>query len=120
MTNDHEAAMKLYEDPCPRCACHVVYEFQCNCGEVHGDVCQNCGRFRSAGKRSTELGITDEICTHGYVMHDHLPAEKTARIDRWYEFLNAHRPAESISDMEEAKRHVKRIMDEYRRTKASA
>lgn len=118
--NQHEAAMTLAETPCPRCACHLVHEFRCNCGEVHGDVCENCGRFRSAGSRATELGITDEICTRGHAMHDHPPAEKVARIDRWYEFLNAHRSVEPITDMEEAKKRVHEIMLEYRRTKANA
>lgn len=31
--------------PCPQCGCCMRGYFNCNCGEVHSAVCENCGRF---------------------------------------------------------------------------
>lgn len=117
--DDHEAVTRLADAACPRCACHIVREFRCNCGEVHSDYCENCGRFTACGTEFTELGVTDEICAHGHAMHEHTHAEKKSRIARWYEFLKEHRPSIPPNDLNEARRQVETLAAEYRRAKNS-
>lgn len=74
--------------PCPRCGCHITHHFECFCGEVHSDYCDNCGRFTSLGPTEyTKLGDFDERCTHGTAPHAHDAQERCARVDRamaWY------------------------------------
>lgn len=35
----------LADKPCTACGCFQAFVFECNCGEVHSDVCYNCGGF---------------------------------------------------------------------------
>ena len=39
--------LALSDTPCPRCGCHVTFDFECNCSAVHETCCENCGRFRA-------------------------------------------------------------------------
>lgn len=42
---DWGAPIFLRDNPCTACGCHQAFEFRCGCGEVHSDVCYNCGGF---------------------------------------------------------------------------
>jgi hypothetical protein len=57
--------VKVATEPCVACGCHLVSTFECNCGAVHGDYCENCGGF---------LGLDmwwSGRCTAGAVEHVH-------------------------------------------------
>ena len=41
----HVSRVKVATEPCVACGCHLVSTFECNCGAVHGDYCENCGGF---------------------------------------------------------------------------
>jgi hypothetical protein len=74
---------KLSDTPCPRCGCYITRLFECHCGEVHSDYCDNCGRFTSiAPTESVRLSDFDDTCTHGHAAHVHSPEERQARIAR--------------------------------------
>jgi hypothetical protein len=74
---------RLSDTACPKCGCYMTRHFECGCGEIHSDYCDNCGRFTSlALTESTQMSDFDEKCTHGAVAHNHAPAEKQARVDR--------------------------------------
>jgi hypothetical protein len=73
MNNHQEPELRLVDGPCPRCGCHMVRLFDCDCGEVHSDYCVNCGRFTSLGATEhTEMSEYDAPCVKGLVMHDHV------------------------------------------------
>lgn len=70
--------------PCPRCGCHLVSLFECNCGEVHGDYCVNCGRSTSLSpSEHVNLSPVDVRCDAGPVIHEHSEEEKGKRIAAW-------------------------------------
>ena len=70
---------------CPRCGCHLTRHFTCNCGEVHGDTCLNCGRFTHLGPTEyLDLCETDARCSYGPVAHAHSEEEKAARIAAFF------------------------------------
>ncbi len=82
MTNHQDPELRLVDGPCPRCGCHMVRLFDCDCGEVHSDYCVNCGRFTSLGATEhTEMSEYDAPCVKGMMMHDHPSSEQVARID---------------------------------------
>jgi hypothetical protein len=71
MTNHNEAA-KVNDKACPRCGCFMVKHFDCNCGEVHGDYCLNCGRWASLKPNEhVKLSEFDTRCEKGAVEHTH-------------------------------------------------
>jgi hypothetical protein len=52
---------------------------------VHGDVCENCGRFTTAPPTAAvELSAVDTPCTAGPIVHEHSSAERVARIDAYF------------------------------------
>jgi hypothetical protein len=108
-------AATVRPDPCQRCGCHVTWFFQCNCGEVHGDVCDNCGLKRGTDvpAKLLKLGETDAVCAYGPVMHRHPSEERVARIDAWHRRLDAMTDAELLayyeaSDMSEEMKAILR------------
>lgn len=75
---------------CPRCACHMVREFECNCGEVHGDHCVNCGRWVALQvSEHVELSEIDARCDRGAVEHDHSVEERAERITQFFTRVRA-------------------------------
>jgi hypothetical protein len=77
---------------CPRCGCHLVYLFQCNCGAVHSDTCENCGRAVDVPAPASEpsfdqldpFGLTGVVCTAGPVAHAHTDEERSGRVDAFH------------------------------------
>jgi hypothetical protein len=73
----------LAPKPCTCCGCFLTYEFECNCGQVHSDVCLNCNRFADMQHQSVEAlnaeweaefpgdPPPDTRCTAGAVEHEH-------------------------------------------------
>lgn len=77
----------IADKPCTCCGCYEAFVFECNCGEVHSDVCYNCGRFvdiqhetvetmneriaaKAAGRPMPETFL-DTRCTAGATEHRH-------------------------------------------------
>jgi len=71
----------ISDTPCPRCGCFIVKKFECGCGAVHSDYCNNCGRWTTLlPTEYAALGDIDARCEAGRVPHEHSSEEKTARI----------------------------------------
>ena len=80
---------KLQPTPCQRCGCHMTWYFKCGCGQVHGDVCGNCGLRRPLQGETTPekyltLSAIDVMCEAGTSMHEHSSEEKSKRIDAFF------------------------------------
>lgn len=85
MTTAHIEDIKISNTACPRCQCHLVSHFECDCGEVHSDYCVNCRRWLDLGPTEhIELSEIDVACSAGPVDHAHLEEEKIARIDAFF------------------------------------
>jgi hypothetical protein len=75
--SDHKTRVRIAIDPCVACGCHLVSTFECNCGEVHGDYCENCGGFLGIPHASIEdqnggIGMWwAGRCTAGAIDHVH-------------------------------------------------
>lgn len=39
---------------CTVCGCFEAFVFECNCGQVHSDVCYHCGRYVDMQHKSVE------------------------------------------------------------------
>jgi hypothetical protein len=67
----------LRDTPCPRCGCHAARHFECFCGGMHRDYCDNCGRWTSLPPTEhTKPSRFDPRCSAGAVAHEHTDAEK--------------------------------------------
>lgn len=65
---------RVNQEDCPRCGCWVVEEFKCGCGQIHADVCANCGRYAAPALRRDQYAEPDEMiprCSLGQVLHKH-------------------------------------------------
>jgi hypothetical protein len=65
---------KLNTESCPKCGCWMVRSFECNCGELHGYCCLNCGRYAAPTLRRDEYADLDEFtqeCKLGPIEHNH-------------------------------------------------
>jgi hypothetical protein len=69
---------RLNTEDCPRCGCWMIRTFKCNCGQMHGNICDNCGRWTSPTLERSEhtelvrfLGIGPNHCKVGPVIHAH-------------------------------------------------
>src|SRR5271167_915579 len=40
---------RLLDTSCPRCGCHLVHEFRCNCGAKHGAIRGDWAKLRHWG-----------------------------------------------------------------------
>lgn len=79
----------LHHMPCQRCGCYMTYNFKCDCGQVHGDVCDNCGLRRPLSGETTpdkylSLSSVDVRCEMGPVAHAHRVEEKNKRISDFF------------------------------------
>ena len=88
--------VRIRQTGCPRCGCHLVYLFDCNCGAVHGDVCENCGRSvdvpapadNPSFDQLDPFGLNGVACAAGPVAHEHTDEERTGRADAFYARLD--------------------------------
>ena len=64
---------KVNAEDCPRCGCWVASRFECGCGEVHADVCANCGRYTAPTLARHQYAEPDihGRCAQGAVLHKH-------------------------------------------------
>lgn len=44
----------IADKPCTACGCFEAFVFECNCGQVHSDICFNCGRFVDMQHKTVE------------------------------------------------------------------
>ena len=62
----------LATSACPRCGCFQLRHFECRCGEIHSDYCDNCGRFSSLkSDEYIELSPINVRCENGPIVHVH-------------------------------------------------
>lgn len=67
----------IADKPCTACGCFQAFVFECNCGEVHSDVCYNCNGFVDVPHEPVEAqneGLDmwwAGRCTAGSVEHEH-------------------------------------------------
>lgn len=81
----HKSEVILHDSSCPRCGCHQRRHFECGCGAVHDDYCDNCNRWSSLpANEHVELSELDAPCSAGKADHVHTEAEKSARIDAMF------------------------------------
>lgn len=81
----HRREVEIDDVDCPRCGCYLKRKFVCNCGSVHSDVCDNCGRFTTLGRTEhIEMCLIDQPCNAGPVLHDHTPLPES-ELRRRYE-----------------------------------
>jgi hypothetical protein len=74
----------IAEKPCPRCGCHLVKTFECDCGACKDDYCGNCGRFTSfSSKEFVEMAPYVVRCDEGPVPHEHSASHRAKRIEAW-------------------------------------
>jgi hypothetical protein len=63
----------------------MAHHFACNCGAVHSDCCDNCGRFTSLARdEHIEMCESDAPCDKGQVEHIHTDEERSKRIDAFF------------------------------------
>jgi hypothetical protein len=88
--SDPGSLVRVSDEACPRCGCHLVRAFACNCGAVHSDYCVNCGRFTSLCRMDyVELSELDVPCVEGAVPHVHAPEERAARLRAYMESVRS-------------------------------
>jgi hypothetical protein len=69
----------LRDDACKKCGCFEAFIFECNCGQVHSDVCYSCGKFVDAAIDPGEVLMLGEVresifeqhCGAGRTEHKH-------------------------------------------------
>lgn len=74
---DNGTPIYLADKPCTACGCYEAFVFECNCGQVHSDVCYNCGGFVDMEHEPIEQqneGLSmwwAGRCTAGHAEHEH-------------------------------------------------
>ena len=108
----HGESVLVRDTPCAKCGCYAAKHFECNCGEVHGDYCVNCGRFVNAHSPPV-LGVHDRRCKHGAVPHDHPWSEKEPYMEAVSDALTQSKtPTEMTARLKEITESSDEVIEE--------
>jgi hypothetical protein len=72
VTKNGNTPIYISDKPCTRCGCYEAFVFECNCGQVHSDICYNCGRFTDMVHEPVDgTDRWERRCSMGPVEHTH-------------------------------------------------